>query len=99
LIGCGCLTLLAIAIVLFLFVGGGLAFLGLTSSSGTSSGSSSGSGTCADAVKCCKMLSQNVPAATAACDNLKNLPAVGDACQRALDGYQKALKAQGKTCP
>jgi hypothetical protein len=45
------------------------------------------------------MLSQNVPAAAAACDNLKKLPAVGDGCQRALDSYQKALKAQGKTCP
>ncbi len=99
--------------MVFLFAFGGLTYLGLSSSdsSATSTpasptaaskaGSSGGSttSTCADAIKCCKMLSHNVPAAAAACDNLKKLPAVGDGCQRALDSYQKALKAQGKTCP
>ncbi len=101
-IGCGCLLVLGIAIAVFLFAFGGLAYFGLSShssksSSNPSSSSGGGGGVCADAIKCCKMVSAGVPAAAAACDNLKGVPTT--ACSQALDGYQKALKAQGKTCP
>jgi hypothetical protein len=59
-----------------------------------SDSTASGSGACARAARCC----ETIGGPAAACKNYGRVGVPESACQTALDGYQTAASAQGKSC-
>jgi len=58
---------------------------------------SKGNGVCAQAVRCCEMVTAGKPSA-ANCKNLGKIGVPDAVCEQTLDSMRSAARSQGKTC-